>query len=75
MKNRFNLYNDGGGVNMDPKKNKDKEEWVSDPRRFFMPLGGMVIGHKEISEEEKKRYKKILMSFIDGSRLDNKNND
>ena len=33
---------------------------------------GVVTGHRDITEEEKKQYKKILMSFIDGSRLDNK---
>lgn len=53
---------------------KDKEKWVSDPRRFFMPLTvvSSVPSDRKITEEEKKRYKKILMSFIDGSRLDNK---
>ena len=53
---------------------KEKEKWVSDPRRFFMPLTvvSSVPSDRKITEEEKKRYKKILMSFIDGSRLDNK---
>ncbi|CDA10106.1 MAG: hypothetical protein E6Z22_03895 [Clostridiales bacterium] len=53
---------------------KDKEEWVSDPRRFFMPLTvvSSVPSDRKITEEEEKQYKKILMSFIDGSRLDNK---
>lgn len=53
---------------------KDKEKWVSDPRRFFMPLTvvSSVPSDRKITEEEKKQYKKILMSFIDGSRLDNK---
>ena len=53
---------------------KDQEKWVSDPRRFFMPLTvvSSVPSDRKITEEEKKRYKKILMSFIDGSRLDNK---
>lgn len=51
---------------------KDKEECFSDPRRFFMPLGGVITGHREFTKEEEEKYKKILMSFIDGSRLDNK---
>ena len=53
---------------------KDKQEWVSDPRRFFMPLTvvSSVPSDRKITEEEEKQYKKILMSFIDGSRLDNK---
>ena len=53
---------------------KDKEEWVSHPRRFFMPLTvvSSVPSDRKITEEEEKQYKKILMSFIDGSRLDNK---
>ena len=53
---------------------KDKEEWVSDPRRFFMPLTvvSSVPSDRKITEEEEKQYKKILMSFIDGSRVDNK---
>lgn len=61
---------------MNSKKNKE-EEFVSDPRRFFIPLAieSVKPSDKELTEEEKKRYKKILMSFIDGSRLDNKNND
>lgn len=28
--------------------------FTPDPRRFFMPLGGIVTGHEEISEEERK---------------------
>lgn len=58
---------------MDSKK-KEEEEWVSDPRRFFMPLTvvSSVPSDRKITEEEEVRYKKILMSFIDGSVLDNK---
>ena len=39
-----------------------------------MPLTvvSSVPSDRKITEEEKKQYKKILMSFIDGSRLDNK---
>lgn len=49
--------------------------FTPDPRRFYMPLtvASVKPSNREFTPEEREYYKKILWSFIDGSRLKENN--
>lgn len=54
-------------------KKDQKEDLTPDPRRFTMVPAYKVTGYEEQTPEEREKSHKILLSFIDGSRLKDNN--